>query len=310
MISTANVIKEYREGQISAVRLQKPTLFDTAKIFDCGQCFRFDEVKETRHTVEFAGVAQGKYISVAEDGDDLIIYNSDEEEFRRIWHKFLALDRNYEEINENILSLSDNPALVSALKVSSGIRILRQDEWEALCSFIISQNNNIPRIKKIICSLASACGEPVDMTGMNSHIATSHRDNEGNFHAFPTPASLHDIGIIGLAEKRVGFRAKYIYDATEKLLSGDISLDTIKCMQTTSDAAAELCRICGVGPKVAACTLLFGFGRLDAFPVDVWIKKVIEKYFDDGFDARALGEYAGVAQQYLFYYERYLRGET
>ena len=117
------------------------------------------------------------------------------------------------------------------------------------------------------------------------------------------------LGIDGLAALKVGFRAKYIYDASQKLISGEIDLDEIEKMSTTLECSNTLCKIKGVGVKVAACTLLFGFNRLDSFPIDVWIKRVIAKYFDEDFDPESLGEFAGVAQQYLFYYERYLNQE-
>ena len=117
------------------------------------------------------------------------------------------------------------------------------------------------------------------------------------------------LGIDGLAALKTGFRAKYIFDAATKVSSGELSLSDIYGSSTTAGAAERLCTIKGVGPKVAACALLFGFGRFDAFPIDVWIKRVIEKYFSEGFSADDLGGYAGIAQQYLFYYERYLGGE-
>ena len=126
--------------------------------------------------------------------------------------------------------------------------------------------------------------------------------------SFPTAEAVRELGADGLFELKTGFRAKYIYDAASRVSSGETSLDEIFKMETAL-GAEELCKIKGIGPKVAACALLFGFGKYDAFPVDVWIKKVIEKYFDPTFSPSDLGKYAGVAQQYLFYYERYTGGE-
>lgn len=294
------------ENKLSAVRLSGVELFSPELVFDCGQSFRFDKVENSRHECEFAGVAHNKYISVAKDGGDLYIYNTDEEEFERIWRSYFGLDRDYAAINSGILSLSANPALAAALEKSAGIRILHQDAWEALCSFIISQNNNIPRIKGLISSLSASCGVECDVSDMKGHIAASHESVKGATYTFPTPESLVALGEEGLRELKTGFRAKYIYDAADRVMSGKIRLSDVDGMDTKT-AMAELCKICGVGPKVASCALLFGYSKLDAFPIDVWIKKVIEKYFDGDFVPESLGAYAGVAQQYLFYYERYLQ---
>lgn len=299
---------EIRSGSIPAVRIDNLSLFDTAKVFDCGQCFRFDPVESSMHEIEFAGSAFGKYISVAQDGCCLTIYNATLDEYETIWKHFLGLDRDYGEINNSLLSLTDNPALHDAVERSSGIRILKQDPWEAICSFIISQNNNIPRIKKLVAALCRRCGSPVSTEGMEGHIATAHLGDVGNFYSFPCPEAVRALEISGLAELKVGFRAKYIYDAAEKMISGEIDLEYID-QNDTEKCIEHLCRVKGIGIKVASCALLFGFEKLDAFPVDVWIKKVVAKYFDEDFDHKLLGKYAGIAQQYLFYYERYLQSK-
>lgn len=308
MVNTASTVSAHKENGINVVKLCGIELFDVRKVFDCGQCFRFDEVSDSRHEVEFAGVALGKYISVAQDGNSIYIYNATAEEYESVWERFLGLDRDYGDINDNILALSDNPALADAVDRASGIRILHQDAWEAICSFIISQNNNIPRIKKLVAAICHECGERVDLSGMDEHIADDHKAHEGNFYSFPTPESLIELGIPGLAALKTGFRAKYIYDAASRVSSREIDLDLIEEMSTT-DAVNYLCSAKGIGPKVASCALLFGFAKLDAFPIDVWIKKVIAKYFDSDFEPESLGQYAGIAQQYLFYYERYLQSQ-
>ena len=300
---------EHKTGSLSYVRLENVELFDVSKVFDCGQCFRFDRVSTSRHENEFAGCAMGKYISVGQDGNILYIYNVTLAEYEEKFEKFLALDRDYSEINREILSISQNPTLSEAINTSSGIRILCQEPWEAVCSFIISQNNNIPRIKKIIAGLSKKCGKRVDTSLMSDHIADSHRENEGCLYSFPTPEEILPLGVDGLFELKTGFRAKYIFDAAEKVQSGEIDLDALKSNDSTAECSDILCQIKGVGPKVAACALLFGFAHLDAFPVDVWIKKVMAKYFESDFTPESLGRYAGIAQQYLFYYERYLVSE-
>lgn len=311
MINQTICVSEINLGNLSAVKLEGVENFSVRKTFDCGQCFRFDEVLDSIHECEFAGVADGKYISFAQDGDTFYIYNSTIEDYRKIWESFLSLDTDYNNINESILSLSDNVSLRDAVNLSSGIRILRQDRWEAICSFIISQNNNIPRIKKLVSALCYACDEnksepPENMKG---HIADAHIDIKGSFSPFPAADKVKELGVDGLFSLKTGFRAKYIYDAAQKVADGELCLDEIDTSMSLEKCSDILCSVKGVGPKVAACALLFGFGKLDAFPVDVWIKRVIQKYFDESFDPKNLGEYAGVAQQYLFYFERYLQNK-
>ena len=281
--------------------------FDVRKIFDCGQCFRFEPVKNSAHEAEFAGIAHGRFISIGQDGDEITLYNATREEYENIWCHYLALDEDYGSIDESILSVSDNEKLRAAVEYGNGIRILRQEPWEAVCSFIVSQNNNIPRIKKIIEAMAKRCGEPVEIP---KELELKLPESIAPF-AFPTADALLSLGVDGIFELKTGFRAKYIYDAADKFAKGEINCGFLRESKNTAECIEHLCGIKGVGPKVASCALLFGFSRYDAFPVDVWIKKVIEKYFGvrpEEFSPEALGEYAGIAQQYLFYYERYLVG--
>ncbi len=309
MLAQKHNATELYIGSLPYVMIEGVELFDVSKVFDCGQSFRFDRVVSSSHENEFAGCAYGKYISVAQDGDTLFVYNITMREYDKIFKEYLALDRDYHEINSKILSISDNPTLKTAIETSCGIRILNQDPWETICSFIISQNNNIPRIKKIIATLSRKCGKKVDISFMDSHIAESHLENEGNFYSFPSAEDILPLDIDGLFALKTGFRAKYIFDAAERMAKGELDMDALRSAASTAEASAHLCSVKGVGPKVAACALLFGFSRLDAFPVDVWIKKVMAKYFDQNFTPEDLGKYAGVAQQYLFYYERYIVNE-
>lgn len=295
-------VRQIYDKGVPAVIVKGGELPDVDKTFDCGQCFRFERVSDSRHKSEWGGVAFGRYVSFANDGDELYIYNSTEREFEVIWSDFLDLRTDYGAVKKDILSRSDSTALRNAAEFGEGIRILRQDKWETLCSFIISQNNNIPRIKKIISALCGAMGDRIDTSNMTHHGA------EGESFLFPDADTVCRNGVEALVDLRTGFRAKYIYDAAERVSSGALDLDGI--LKMPSEVGAErLCSIKGVGPKVAACTLLFGFGKHDAFPVDVWIKKVIKKYFSEHFEPCDLGAYAGIAQQYLFYYERFLGGE-
>lgn len=290
---------EWREGDIPAVRVDGVCDFDLTAVMECGQCFRFSRVEGSRHECEYSGVALGRFISVAQDGDSLFLYNTDADEYRAVWRGYFGLDVDYAAIKRDILSRSDREILRTATEVGGGIRILRQDPWEALCSFIISQNNNIPRIRGLVAALCAAYGTPIELdTALARHGAHAVE------YAFPIPTALARAGTDALAALKTGFRAKYIYDAARRIDEGLLRLSEVAAAENTEAAARMLMSVSGVGPKVAACTLLFGFARYDAFPVDVWIKRVIERYFPGEFDASTLGPYAGIAQQYLFYHQR------
>lgn len=302
IISSSNIVKN--KVELPYVKINNVKNFDVNKIFDCGQCFRFDRVENSEHEKEFSGIAFGRFVSFAQDGDTVYIYNSLEKDFEKIWKHYLALDVDYDEIRKDILSRSDNPDLYKALEYGDGIRILNQEPWETVCSFIISQNNNIPRIKKIIEALSQKCGRKIELP----QAYEKHLSGKSSLCSFPSPEAIFELGVDGLFELKTGFRAKYIYDAAEKSVNGELNYNEI-FNAATKEAIDILCKVKGIGPKVASCALLFAFEKYDAFPIDVWIKKVIAKYFSNGdekFDPKTLGEYAGIAQQYLFYYERYL----
>ena len=270
--------------------------FSVFSTFDCGQCFRFDPAEDPKYKTEFHGVARGRKIGFAQNAPgEIYIIGAKEEDFP-LWSDYLALDVDYEAMNESMVSCIGNAAdrdmMRRAVEASRGIRILRQDRWEALCSFIVSQNNNIPRIKKIIRAMCDKYGRDI-----------------GGEHDFPTAAALNEAGEDAIFALRTGFRAKYIAAAAEAVANDGGFLDRVAGETDYAEAEKLLVSLKGVGPKVAACTLLFGFGRYDAFPVDVWIKKVLAKRLSAGFDYHALGGAAGVAQQYLFYFERYLGGD-
>ncbi|MBE6563530.1 MAG: DNA-3-methyladenine glycosylase 2 [Ruminococcaceae bacterium] len=267
--------------------------FSVFRTFDCGQCFRFDPVENSKYKCEFSGFARGRRVSFAQNEEGkLYIIGATEKDFPT-WEEYLSLSEDYDAFNTSITAEmqdgADKDVTLKAIRSSLGIRILKQDRWEALCSFIVSQNNNIPRIKKIISAMCEKYGAPID----------------GGFD-FPTADVLMNAGEEEIFNLRTGFRAKYIYDAAKKVSEDKSFLENVSLSQSYEDAERLLSSVKGVGPKVAACTLLFGFGRYDAFPVDVWIKRVLEKHYTKDFDYRVFGKYAGIAQQYLFYFERYL----
>lgn len=296
-------VSELKKGDTPVVLIEGVEYLDIGKTFDCGQCFRFDEVKESLHEKEFSGVAFGRFVSFAQDGDRVYIYGSTYGEYESIWKSFLDIERDYGEVERDILSNSSNEALRCAVEYGRGIRILKQDSFECIISFIISQNNNIPRIKKIIESLSRECGEPIAL----SEEMKKHLSGDILPYTFPTAEAIYALGEQGLYALKVGFRAKYIFDAVSRMLDGRLSLYALTQAESTDEGIEMLCTVKGIGLKVASCALLFGFARLDAFPVDVWIKRVGEKYFPEQkeFSGKLFGQYAGIAQQYLFYYERY-----
>lgn len=304
MITVENLkITELCVGDAPAVRIEGVEQLDIGKIFDCGQCFRFDAVEGSLHEKEFSGVAYGHFVSFAQDGDVLYIYGSTLSDYERIWKRYLDIERDYSLVDADILRHSSNEALQYAVEYGRGIRILSQESFECVISFIISQNNNIPRIKKIIEALCSACGEPIKL----GEEMKKHLSGRSSLCAFPSVGSIYELGEQGLYELKMGFRARYVYDAVEKIMSGALLLDAVRYAERTDTAIEMLCAVKGIGSKVASCALLFGFERYDAFPVDVWMKRVGAKYFPEQkeLSGRHFGEYAGIAQQYLFYYERY-----
>jgi N-glycosylase/DNA lyase len=297
-------IREMREGALPMIKVSGVENFDVGKIFDCGQCFRFENVENSNHEKEFSGIAFGRHISFGQDGKDIYIYGSDVKDFEGIWRRYLDIDRDYNALAEETYATFPSDILREAMEYGRGIRILAQEPFEAVISFIISQNNNIPRIKKIIEALSKNCGGAAKMyEGYEKHDS-----GKSSLCAFPTAEALVGLGVEGLAALRTGFRAKYIYDGASRVLDGSLDLSSVAALEDTEAAIEKLCEVKGIGRKVASCALLFGFGKYDAFPIDVWMKRVAEKYFPEhanDFSPTLFGKYAGVAQQYLFYYERY-----
>ena len=252
---------------------------DLEQTLDCGQSFRW----EKQNDGSFSGVAFGKYVNISLDGTDMIIKNAAPED-EKIWREYFDLELDYGKIRGDISKL--HPVLEDAARYAPGIRILRQEPYEALCTFIISQNNNIKRIKGIVARLCESFGDEID---------------EG-VYTFPNAERLAELTPDDLAPLRAGFRNRYIIDSAKKVASGEVDLELCKTADYEA-ARAELMKITGVGVKVADCTLLFGMHRVEAFPVDVWMKRAMEKLFP-GMSANDFGEYAGIAQQYIFHYSR------
>lgn len=252
--------------------------FDLRQTFLCGQCFRW---RESEPGV-FSGIAHKRKISVRCEGGNIILSGISEEDIP-LWQEYFDLDTDYSTF---ISQLSADKTLCAACECSPGIRILRQEPFETLISFILSQNNNIPRISLIIGRLCEYFGEQI---------------GEGDY-SFPTAERLRGITAEELAPIKAGFRARYIADAVERVNSGEIDFAEIDALPLLP-ARDKLKSIVGVGDKVADCVLLFAFHKLDAFPKDVWVKRIMAEFYPAGFPSCAKG-IEGVAQQYLFDYVR------
>lgn len=257
------------------------TAFNLRETLDCGQSFRWAENSDG----SFTGVAYNRLVTVEIKENDFLIHNTNEADFNNIWKDYFDLTLDYSRIGNEIAEI--HPVLKEAHSFASGIRILCQEPWEALCTFIISQNNNIKRIKGIVDRLCKAFGERIEGT---------------DFYTFPTPEKLAELEPEDLQEIRAGFRNKYIIDGAKKVASGEVNLPKCRSLDY-EEARQELCKIKGVGVKVADCTLLFGLHRVEAFPLDVWMKRAMEKLFPN-MEPGDFGQYAGIAQQYIFHYSR------
>lgn len=266
--------------------------FDVAQTFDCGQCFRFAKGQDGA----YSGVAFGRYLKVRQEADSVILVNTDSEDFRDLWKDFFDLDTDYSQIKK---AIATDEVIINAMNAAGGIRLLRQDLWECLISFIVSQNNNIPRIKKIIEALCTNYGKPLDTP-------------DGIRYIVPEPEALAAADINDLHALGTGYRDEYILLTARKVADGTFDLGELSKMPTP-EARKELLALKGIGGKVADCILLFGMHRTEVCPHDVWVKRIFtEKYHIENITEKkgyALaggkwGQYAGVAQQYLFFAER------
>jgi len=264
----------------NALRLADAAELDIVKTFECGQCFRWNADGDG----VYRGVALGRAARVwTEDGG---VYVSSGEE--ALWRDYFDLETDYAAVSRDFLGIS--PYMDECVAFGRGIRILRQDRWEALCSFIISQCNNIPRIKGIVERLCESFGQPLEFEG-------------GTYYAFPPAETLAELTPEDLAPLRCGYRAPYIINAARLVAEGKLNLDALSCAEC-GESLTALKSCYGVGTKVANCANLFGLGHMDAFPIDVWMKRALKEHFPPDFDPASLGEYAGLAQQYIFYYAR------
>ncbi len=253
--------------------------FDIKRSCECGQCFRFEPDGKG-----YMGVISGHIIRLRHLDDGCFFEGITKELFEKLCIPYFDLKRDYAPIVEQLCK--DDRVMQEACAYGRGIRLYNQDTWESLISFIISQNNNIPRIKGIISRLCELAGKEI----------------ENGIYAFPDVETLKNYSVEDLAPIRAGFRAKYIVDAAQKVASKEIDLEGLKTLPY-EEAKRVVMQIKGVGPKVADCVLLFGAGHIEAFPRDVWIKRAMSALYPDNPEID-FGNYGGIAQQYLFVYAR------
>lgn len=268
--------------------------FNIAQILDSGQCFRYEEININEYLI----IAYNKILRVKQVESRFILFNIDEKEYLEIWKEYFSLDNKYDKIINELKNKDD--VIKNAIEYANGIRILRQDLWEIIITFIISQNNNIKRIKQNVNTLSINYGKKIG------------EYNNKEYYSFPTIDELKDVTEDELRKHKLGFRAKYIKDAIDKIVSKEIEINNLYSMDT-ENAKNELLKIKGIGNKVADCILLFGLHKYDVFPTDTWINKImIKEYIKKevkieevtAFAIKYFGEYASYAQQYLFHYAR------
>lgn len=271
--------------------------FKVKDIFECGQCFRWNEEPDGSYT----GIFGHNVLNVKEE-KDIVITGICDGNIEDICKNYFDLDRNYEEIKETLSLIDDN--MKESIKYGEGIRILNQDLWEMIISFIISANNNIPRIKGIIERMSAKYGQEIKFRGTS-------------YYTFPTIDELSQASVKDLKDLGLGFRDRYVYETTKKIKEGKINLENLK-QEPTNEVRKQLLTLTGVGPKVADCIMLFStLKRFDVFPVDVWVRRVMNDLYMHNEDETKVnkkqiqeiardkfGALEGIAQQYLFYWKR------
>ena len=277
--------------------------FELKDIFECGQCFRWNKEENGSYT----GVTTKCVINVEKTKSKLIFEakpfsKMSDAEIKEHINQYFDLDRDYAKLRKKIANVDDN--LKVATKYGKGIRILNQELWETIISFIISANNNIPRIKGIIERMSEKYGKKTSFNGKT-------------YYSFPTPKELSKATVEDLRKLGLGFRDKRIYETTKLIASGEVDLKKLYKLNT-ADARDKLLELQGVGPKVADCILLFSdLKRFDVFPIDVWVRRVMNELYIHNKDENKVskkeiekianekfGDYKGLAQQYLFYWKR------
>ncbi len=278
--------------------LEKPDCFELKDIFTCGQCFRWEENTDGSYT----GIVRKNVINIKQEGNTYNIKSVGNEDIKELIYQYFDLNRDYLKLQEELSKIDEN--MKTSIEYGKGIRLLNQDLWETLISFIISANNNIPRIQKIIKRLSQTYGNEIKF-------------DEKSYYTFPLPEQLSNVSIQDFRNLGLGFRDKRLYETTQAILKKQVDLEELEKNPNTQEVRETLLTLSGVGPKVADCILLFStLKRFEVFPIDVWINRVMnELYLHEQEDkvskakiqrlaSEKFGDLAGLAQQYLFFWRR------
>ena len=273
--------------------------FELADIFDCGQCFRWNKQEDGSYT----GIFRKNVINVQKQGNTVTFKGICDGDIKEIVEDYFDLKRDYEDIKEQLSKIDEN--VKTSIEYGQGIRILNQDLWEMILSYIISANNNIPRIKGIIERLSKTYGQEIEWNGEK-------------YYTFPTVEELKDVSIEDYRKLGAGFRDIRLYETVHAILDKKVDLEQMQKNPNTLDVRTQLLTLSGVGPKVADCILLFStLKRFEVFPIDVWVRRVMNELYIKNEDETKVnkkeieklahekfGNLAGIAQQYLFYWKR------
>ncbi len=279
--------------------LKNPKSFNLNHIFECGQCFRWNKQEDGSYT----GIFKENVLNVKQVGEDFIFKGICDGSIKEIIEEYFDLNRDYESMKKQLCEIDES--MVTSIKYGEGIRLLNQDLWETIISFIISANNNIPRIKGIIERLSAQYGKKIVFEGKG-------------YYTFPTPCELSKATIEDFRKLGLGFRDVRLYETVHMVLDGKVDLEKMHLEKDTLKIRDQLLNLSGVGPKVADCILLFStLKRLEVFPIDVWVRRVMNELYIKNADENKVnkkeiervanekfGNLAGIAQQYLFYWKR------
>ena len=275
------------------------TTFELKDIFECGQCFRWNKEQDG----SYIGVVKNNVIKVTKDENEVTFKSVGEDNLKELVTYYFDLERDYDTIKEKLSKIDEN--MKKSIEYGKGIRILNQDLWETIISFIISANNNIPRIKGIIDRMSKAYGKEIIFEGKN-------------YYTFPTVDELSKASVEDLRKLGLGFRDVRVYETTKIIKEKQVDLDYLSKEKDFNKVRDVLLTLPGVGPKVADCILLFSsLKRWEAFPIDVWVRRVMNELYIGNEDETKVkkeqiekiayekfGSLAGIAQQYLFYWKR------
>ncbi len=279
--------------------LENVDSFELRDIFECGQCFRWNKQEDG----SYEGVFKQNVANVKKEGKNVIIKGIFKEDIKKTVEEYFDLKRDYNKIKQDLAKIDENMKM--SIEYGKGIRILNQDLWETIISFIISANNNIPRIKGIIERLSKKYGEKITW-------------NNKDYYTFPTAEELKDVTVEEYRNLGLGFRDIRLYETTKMILEKQVDLNKMQKNPNTLEVREELLKLSGVGPKVADCILLFStLKRFEVFPIDVWVRRVMnELYIKEKDETKVskkqiekmaqekFGDFSGLAQQYLFYWRR------